>query len=211
MSLTTRWLAAATAAALLLLAIPATGEELCLGPEAAELLMEQFEVAAKGKAEIDSMMVQKSSVEMVVIFAGTSYAYMGKHSETHQMSFTADKVVPPELDSLMTTFAASLPATIWSTCGGPTGEQNHEKPEVAAHDLSHLPAEACRPVPGHYCYDEYWTLPPRWTITGALIAYWIHALLFVGLFVAGVVWVVRLDGPRPVCTGRGNRCEHDVR
>jgi hypothetical protein len=191
MSLMKSWLAATTTAVLLLLAIPATGEELCLGPEAAELLMEQFEVAAAGRAGIDSMMVKKSSVDMVVLFAGTSYAYVGQQSETDPMSFTSSKVVPPELDSLIATFAGSLPASIWSLCGGPTGEQNHEKPAVAAHDLSHLPADACRPVPGHYCYDEYWTLPPRWTLTGALIAYWLHVLVFVGLFVGGVIWCVR--------------------
>jgi len=186
-----RWLTAISAAGFLLLSMPATGQQLCLGPEAARLLMDQFAVEADGKAEIDSMMVQKSSVEMVVLFANTPYPYSGKHTETYQMLFTTTLVAPPDLDALMTAFASNLPASIWSNCGGPAGEEDHEKPEVAAHDLSHLPAEACRPVPGHYCYDEYWTLPPRWTITGALVAYWLHALVFVGLFVAGVVWVVR--------------------
>ncbi len=211
MSLTVRWLAAITAIAFLLPATPVTGEELCLGPEAAELLMEQVAKATKGAAEIDSMMVQKSSVEMTILFAGSTYSYVGKHGETQPMTFTTADAVPPELATLMTSLAKTLPASIWSNCGGPSGERNHEKPAAAAHDLSHLPPEACRPVPGHYCYDEYWTLPPRWTLTGALIAYWLHVLVFVGLFVAGIMWVVRLDGPRPVCTGRGSRCEHDVR
>lgn len=197
MSVAALWRAACVAALVFSMGASAQGAERCLGPEATEVLQERFEASAKGLSEIDSMMVQKDTVELTILFEGDTYAFAGHGTGESGMVFTpVGDTPPPVLTTLMAQFTGSLPTTIWSNCAGPDEQHPPRSSHAAVHDLSHLPEAACRPVPGHYCFDEFWTLPPRWTITGALVAYWLYVLVFVVLLGLGAVWVVRTNTMR---------------
>lgn len=187
----TRYLATTTVA-LAFAAVPfaAASTERCLGPAAAEVLQAQFLVSIGEEAELDSMMVEKESVTLTVKFQGSTYAFAGHGRDDAVMVFATQTRPPMALTALISRFSQTLPASIWSDCGGSDDHQEVES-SAAMHDLSHLPPDACRPVPGHYCFDRYWTLPPRWTITGALVAYWLHVLAFVALLGAGIWWAAR--------------------
>ncbi len=186
----THWPAMLMAGLLLTVGAPVQAEEMCLGPGSTEVIQQQFHADASGSAELDSMMVDKNSVTLTVLFQGNAYPFSGHRQSDLPLAFTSTSQPPPALTALMERFSQSLPASIWSSCGKSNGRES-PAPRAGAHDLSNLPPEACRPVPGHYCFDKYWTLPPRWTITGALFAYWLHVLLFIGLFGAGMWWVAR--------------------
>lgn len=177
------------------LSFPSTGSaRQCLGRDAATIIQEEFAGVFGERGEIDSMTVLDDGLVMTVLFERVLYRFRASSGGNDVLVFlpVPPPVVPSPLEEEMGFLASRLPPTVWTQCGEERPQERLSGIQLlAAEDFNELPPEACRPAPGRVCSDEYWTLSPRLSYSGAVATYFVHAIVFVGLLVAGFVWLRR--------------------
>ncbi len=166
----------------------------CLGPDAATTVQGEFTALFGGAGDIDSMSVLEDGLVMTVLFERGLYRFRGAAGLDGALAFSA--VPPPRPPAVLleqvALLAQRIPPTIWMSCGEQRPLESASGLQLLiAEDLSELPSGACRPAPGRVCADEYWTVPPRLSYSGAIATYALHIVLMLGLIVAGFAWFRR--------------------